>query len=231
MGDTLATLIEEVQYELVQVASPAAGQQFREHIKARIRREYRRLYDEHDWPHLIEWHDISTQAGERYYDYPEGVSLQTTIAIWRRWGGEWSELCRGIEPDLYNAHDSDDDARTDPIMRWRPYGEEQIEFWPIPATNDLTLRFVAKQPFAQLVDESDICRLDTDLVVLMSAAQLARRYDNAEAALILARGEQRFDTLKNRSSRGANKVNMASGGRQPVRAGFSDKIIVGVRSE
>ena len=55
MNDTLATLIEEVQYELIQVASPAVGQNFREHIKARINREYRRLYEDFDWPDLIYW--------------------------------------------------------------------------------------------------------------------------------------------------------------------------------
>lgn len=229
MGDTLATLIEEVQYELVQVASPAAGQNFREHIKARIRREYRRLYQEHDWPELIDWYDIETQAGERYYDWPENASLETTIAIYQRHGNVWLDpLIRGIDPDHYNAFDSDAGARADPAERWRPKGHEQIEVWPMPASDGLKLRFVAKRPFTQLVDESDICDLDTDLVVLHAAAQLARRYNDQEANLILARATSHYDVLKSRKSRGALKVNFAAGAPEPPRRGFRDKIIVGV---
>lgn len=228
MGDALATLIEEVQYELVQVASPAAGQNFREHIKARIRREYRRLYHDYDWPHLIDWFDIETQAGERYYDYPAEASLETTIDIYRRWGSEWAKIDRGIDPTHYNAFDSDDDIRTDPIERWRPKGSAQIEIWPTPASNDLKLRFVAKRPFAQIVEESDVCDLDTDVVVLHAAAQLARRYDNDEAALILGRAKQHYDTLKARSIRGGNRVNFAGGAPTHSRRGFADKVIVGV---
>lgn len=228
MGDTLATLIEEVQYELVQVASPAAGQNFREHIKARIRREYRRLYHEHDWPDLIEWYDFDSAAGQRYYDWPTGTSLETTLAIYPRVGNLWQEpLHRGLDPSHYNAFDSDADARVDTPQRWRPTNG-QLEIWPMPASGNLTFRVVAKRPFTPLVDEDDRCDLDTDLVVLFSAAQLARRYDNDEANLILARATQHYDVLKSRKSRGALKVNFASGGDNGVRPGFRDKTIVGV---
>lgn len=227
MGDTLATLIEEVQFELVQIASPAAGQNFREHIKARINREYRRLYHEHDWPELIDWYDLTTSAGERYYDFPENAALETTIAIYQKYGNIWNPaLVRGIEPEHYNAFDSDLNARSDPAQRWRPKGG-QIEIWPIPAT-ETTVRFVAKRPFVRLIEESDICDLDTDLVVLHAAAQLARRYNDQEANLILARATSHYDVLKSRKSRGALKANFASGGDKPPRMGFADKTIIGV---
>lgn len=230
MGDTLATLVEEVQYELVQVASPASGQNYREHIKARIRREYRRLYHDHDWPHLIGWYETETQAGERYYDFPDEAALETTISIWRRWGDEWCEIRRGITPDLYNINDSDDDIRTDPIERWRPLPNGQVEFWPIPASNSLRVLFVAKRPFTQLVDEDDVCDLDTDLVVLHAAAQLARRYDADEASLILGRAQQHYATLKSRTIRGGNKVNLAGGPPSRSQKGFANKQIIGVVS-
>lgn len=227
MGDTLATLVEEVQFELVQVASPAAGQNFREHIKARIRREYRRLYQDHNWPDLIEWFTTETSAGERYYDFPSGVTLETTLSIHQKYGGVWSDpLERGITPQDYNAFDSDAGVRADPVQRWRPRAG-QIELWPMPASNDVPLLFVAKRPFTQLVDEADVCDLDTDLVVLFSAAQLARRYNDAEATLILGRATTHYDTLKSRKSRGALKVNFA-GGDPPRRIGFRDKTIIGV---
>lgn len=228
MGNTLATLIEEVQFELVQVASPSAGQNFREHIKARIRREYRRLYQEHDWPDLIDWYDITTSAGQRYYDYPTNASLDTTIAIYQKFSNVWNPpLVRGIEPPHYTAFDSDTGARADPALRWRAKGK-QLEIWPVPASTGLILRFVAKRPFVPLVQESDVCDLDTDLVVLHAAAQLARRYNDTEANLILARATSHYNTLKARKSRGALKVNFATGADQPPHRGFADKTIIGV---
>jgi hypothetical protein len=228
MNDTLATLIAEVQYEITQVASPAVGQTFREHIKARINREYRRLYNDFDWPDLIEWSDKPLAAGQRYYDWPTGVSLPTTQIIWRRWGNEWLPIERGITPEHYNAFDSDDDVRSDPVQAWRPKGREQIEVWPIPAGSGQTLRFVAKRAFTPLVEESDICDLDTDLIVLHASAQLARKYDSDEANLILARAKQHYDVLKSRNGRGATKVNFAAGAPRPAGQGFRDKTIVGV---
>ena len=230
MGDMLATLVEETQYELLQVASPAAGQNFREHIKARIRREYRRLYHDYDWPHLIDWTDLLTQAGERYYDWPADAALDTTIEVWRQWGGTWSPVDRGIDPEHYNAFDSDDDTRSDPVLRWRPKGSAQIELWPVPSTDDLKLRFVVKTPFTPLVEEDDRCDLDTDLVVLHAAAQLARRHSSEDAAIILARAQQHYNTLKSRLIRKGNKVNFASGAPEAWRPGFSEKQRVGVRS-
>lgn len=226
MGDTLGTLVEEVQYELVQVASPAVGQNFREHIKARIRREYRRLYNDFDWPHLLVWRDLETAAGQRYYDFPTGTSLETVIRIYRWWGNEYVEIERGFEPTVYNAFNSDDDIRSDPVMRWRPY-ESQMEVWPIPASNDIPLRFVCKKAFTPLVEEDDVCDLDTDLVVLHAAAQLARKYDNDDAAIILARAKQHYDTLKSRTNRGVSRVNWAADA-PTYRKGFADKTIIGV---
>ena len=102
--------------------------------------------------------------------------------------------------------------------------------WPIPAGEDQVLRFVAKQAFTPLVEESDICDLDTDLIVLHASAQLARRYDSDEANLILARAKQHYDVLKSRNGRGATKVNFAAGAPGPAGRGFRNKTLVGVVS-
>lgn len=215
-GDTLATLVQEVQYEIGHVASPAVGQNFREHIKNRIRREYRRLYHDFEWPHLRFWTDRDTAAGQRYYDYPTGVSLETTLAVWLYWGNRWHALERGIEPDHYNDFNSDDDVRLDPALRWGPYGADQVEVWPIPSTAG-SLRFVAKRPFTPLTDETDRCDLDTDLVVLHAAAELSRRADPESATILFARAAQHYATLKQRTNKGRPKINFANGPAEPRR--------------
>jgi hypothetical protein len=212
MGDTLATLIEEVQYELGQAATPAVGQQYREHIKSRINREYRRLYHDFDWPHLRERVISATQAGDRYYDYPAGVTLERTIEVWRRWGARWAKLDRGIELCDFNIFDSEGGGRSDPIMKWAPYGAQQIEVWPIPETGFTQgLAWVVKRAYTPLVDESDVCDLDTDLLVLHTAAELARRFSNDDAQILLGRATQHYATLKSRSQRGGIRVDFTQG--------------------
>jgi len=208
VGDTLATLVEEVQYELNQVVSPAAGQNFREHIKNRIRREYRRLYNDFNWPELRSWSDKSTSAGQRYYNYPTGVELKTVQDVYVLWGDRYHRIERGIEPHHYNAYNSDQGARLDPTLRWAPYGPTQVEIWPIPASAS-SLRFVAKRAFAQMVDEDDRCGLDTDLVVLFSAAALTK--NDGEKVELLARAQAHYSALKQRLTRGNVKINFARG--------------------
>lgn len=228
VGDTLATLVEEVQYELSHVVTPAVGQNFRDHIKNRIRREYRRLYHDFNWRHLRRWTDLQIAAGQRYYDYPEGASVETITAVYVKWSGRFHPINDDLTVIDYNSHNSDDDVRVDPIQKWRPYGADQLEVWPLPASA-VSLRFEMKAPFEQMTEESDTCALDTDMVVLFVASELARRSDDKEAALLLARAQQHYDTLKLRS-RGASKpVNLAGGGATPGRdIGFGGKTIIGV---
>lgn len=232
MGDTLAVLIEEVQYEIGHDVSPAVGKNFREHIKARIRREDRRLYHDFDWPHLEVWETIDLSAGERYYDIPGGLSLDTVQSIWRWWGERWDPLDRGIPLEAFSVHNSDADERNEPVQLWRPYGAAQIEIWPIPSASITDgLRFIGKAPYSPLIEEDDVCALDTDLVVLHAAGELARRYRTEDANIILARAKQHYETLKSRCQRGGIRVDFTRG-PQPIRSkGFADKLIIGVDRE
>lgn len=232
IGDTLATLIEEVQYEVGHVVSPAAGQNFREHIKARIRREYRRLYHEHNWRHLRRWGEsttLSLNAGQRYYDYPAGLDVTNVMGVYVRWGYLWNPVEDNLDPLDYNAFNSDIDVRTDPVQKWRPYTDTQFEVWPVPATTGTKLRLVNKEAFQPLVNEDDRCRLDTDLVVLFAAAPIAARQNDKDGGFILARAEKHYETLKLKERGARRRTNLAAGGQEkPSRIGFRDKIITGV---
>jgi hypothetical protein len=228
-GATLGELIEEVQYEVGDSTSPAVGQAFRAHIANRIRRVYRKLYFDHDWRHLREWRDISTAAGQRYYDYPSGVVLEQVTSVHIKWSDDWQPLLDGLQIEDMNAFDSDDGVRSDPALCWRPYGPSQIEVWPIPASA-YPVRFVTRKAFTPLVDEDDRCDLDTDLVVQFAAARILAPRDPDEARLVMALAQQHYDTLKTRARTAARRVTFADGGGSPARKGFRDKIIVGVTS-
>lgn len=227
IGATLGELIEEVQYEIGDATSPASGQAFRAQIANRIRRAYRKLYFDHDWRHLREWRDISTAAGQRYYDYPSGVKLEQVTDVYIKWSGDWQPLLDGLEIEDYNAHDSDLGERSDPALAWRPYGPDQIEIWPIPASA-YSVRFITRKAFTQLVDEDDRCDLDTDLVVGFAAARVMFARDPDQARIILAQAQQHYDTLKKRARTAAKRVTFADTGPGPARKGFRDKILVGV---
>jgi hypothetical protein len=228
MADTLATLIEEVQFELFQVVSPAVGQNYRDFIKARLRREYRRLYDDFNWPDLRVWQDKTLSAGENFYDLPTGWSLTNLTHIFYRWGSTWIPVPRGIDVTLYNAIDSDGGNRADPVQRW-DWRNGQVEVWPIPATDATVMRLVGKQPFVQMVDEDDLCLIDADTVILFAAGELARRTNTEESALLLARAEGRYGAVRQRQQTGTNKLNFAAGAPKGYRHGFEDKTIIGVK--
>lgn len=227
-GATFATLIEEVQYEIGHVVSPAAGQNYREHIKSRIKREYRRLYHDHNWRHLREREDVVINAGQRYYDYPDGAELETIIEMYVRHGASWIPITDDFDDTDYNGMDSDEDVRSDPVQKWRPYGVDQFEIWPMPASAT-TIRVIRKKPFEALTDEDDRCLLDTDVVVLHAAAELLRKQDDKEAALVLGRASQHYDTLKMRARASRRTVNMTGQGVSPRDP--RNKVFVGVSSD
>lgn len=227
LGQTLASLIEGVQLELEQSNDPNRGQAFRPSLTRRIQREYRRLYHDFAWPHLCDWYDITTTAGLRHYGFPtEVLNLEQIIDLHQKWSGNWIPLTRGITLDDYNAHDSDEDERCDPALKWRPHGAHEIEIWPLPASAT-TIRFWAKKAFTPLVAETDLCDLDDDLVILHAAGAIVARRDREAATELLSRADSHYKTLRNRTQAGATKVSLV-GSCEPSPVGFRDKIIVGV---
>lgn len=207
-------------------SSPALGQNFRDIIKSRIRREYARLFEDFDWPHLQVWETRSVNAGQRYYDFPDTLTLGTTRAIYREHGNQWLEIARGLTPMDYNAFNSDDGVRTDPIQKWRPYGDNQIEVWPLPASAS-TLLFVGKRTPSALTDEDDTADLDSDLLILFAAGKLLKRRKADDADIVLAEANTHYTTLKQRAQTG-EKVNFACRDEHPQQIGFQDKILVGI---
>jgi hypothetical protein len=113
-----------------------------------------------------------------------------------------------LEQPLARALDSDKGIRADPVLRWQPHGQAQVEIWPTPAGVS-TLRFVAKKAFAPLVNDADPCLLDTDLVVLHAAAGLAAKSGSNDAKLIQGKASAHYATLKGRMSKKAKPVNFS----------------------
>lgn len=140
---------------------------------------YEQEYRDYDWPHLRRvFPRIDLAAGQRYYDLPDTSGYEMdfdrmeSVAVWHN--GIPIPIDRGIGFEDYATYDSENDDRSDPVVKWdiRFTGtKEQIEVWPLPAGNAQDLQFIGIRKFASLVDDSDQCMLDDQLVVL-TAAQL-----------------------------------------------------------
>ncbi len=207
-------LIYDLRAELGRSSDPNAGVSDLPSLKQTLGRVYETLYDEHDWPHLSVFSARTTlNAGQRYYDIPTGLSAETIeeIVVW--WSGQPVPLDRGISFEQYAAYDPEADDRVDPAQAWdvRFTGtREQLEFWPLPASAQQFM-VKGKRAFTPLVDDADLCLLDSHLVVLYAAVELLRRTKSPDADVKLAAAQQRMATLKGRLQGGQKGVKIGLG--------------------
>jgi hypothetical protein len=171
-GTQLQALVSKLRAEIGQNTNTALGLTELAELQQLLRRHQETLYDEHDWPHLRVRADKVMSAGQRYYDFPATLNLeriQPMAAV--LWNGLWSPVHYGIDPTShYNQHNSDEDERLDPVLRWAIYSPTQFEVWPVSATAT-TVRFMGTQKLGALTSDSDTADLDDILIVLHAAAE------------------------------------------------------------
>lgn len=176
-------------------------------LKRAINKAYATIYDEHDWPHLRRvFPKVQMAAGSRYYDLPDDLNIERVeqVNVW--WNGLPQPVQRGIAFEEYATFDPDDNERSDPVLAWDVRdddGTPVIEVWPLPASNSPSLQFIGLRSAPKLVNDEDLCLLDDELVVLLAAAQHARRQNSRDADDILAQFRARMSTMKARVSGGA----------------------------
>jgi hypothetical protein len=106
------------------------------------------------------------------------MNLERIIAVDVLVGGVWQPVERGITLDHYSACNSDAGARRDPVERWDVVDTgdgEQIEVWPIPATNGGTLRFSGIRKLKPLVATATRPTSTTSSLSLLGGELLAGR--------------------------------------------------------
>lgn len=175
---TFGELVTMLRAEARMSVNPAVGPDANTRYKALLNRVYSTLYDAYDWPHLKYVTPlIPIAAGQRYYDFPAGLNherLDEVVVYWS--SGEPYPLDPGIGFEQYASFDSNTDERTDPPQRFdirsTSSGVIQIELWPIPASNGMTLQLKGTRRAPKLVNSSDICMLDDHLVATFAAAEV-----------------------------------------------------------
>ncbi|TWA89581.1 hypothetical protein [Bradyrhizobium stylosanthis] len=224
----LGQLLTMLRDELSISSEPSVGVSATPNLKQVLTRHYETLFEEYDWPFLRKIFDrITLNAGQRYYDFPEDMDFESLERVTCWWSNLPHTLTRGIDFEQYAVYSSDDNVRADPVQRWDVRdvdGKEMIEVWPIPAGAGQALQFRGRIKFARLVDESDLCLLDDQLVVLHAAAELSPPKKRTDINAKLVAAQRRLGTLKARTQGGSRTFRMGLGGEPKPHHGLTIRV-------
>lgn len=172
LGTNLAGLLVMLRAEARLTQTVSAGLNSDPTLRQLIKRTQDTLWLENDWPHLRVFRDITTEAGQRYYDPPADMDFNRIFKVEQKWNNLWREVTYGIGEHEYNLYDPDMDRRTDPVIRWMLTEDQKIELWPLAATSAIPIRFRGVKTIPLLVADSDVAALDDELIVLLAAAEV-----------------------------------------------------------
>lgn len=222
-GTQLLKLVEMLREEVNRATSVAVGNDDLPSLKNKLSRTQEVLYDEYDWPFLRQVFEAKPlQAGERYYDFPADLNLDRIddndstagpgVVIW--YSNFPRPIQRGIGFKEYAIYNSDSGVRQEPALAWdvRWTGaKEQFEVWPIPVSNTMTIQFKGIRKLRPLIQDSDVCDLDDQLIVLFSAAEILARQGSASATAIAALAKARLARVKGRSKTASQTYRLGMG--------------------
>lgn len=194
---TLLELLQDYRAEIRASGNAAHNSSARESQVRLLQRVQQGLWEDHDWPHLRVERTQDLQAGQRYYDPPDDVSIDRVEMIEVRYGEEWCPLGYGLDSRHYSTYDSDLDERSWPVTRWQIYEDDQFEVWPVPSDDanvtslEGRLKITGIRNLNPLVADDDRCDLDSDLIVLHAAAETLGAQGAKDAPLKLQKAQRR----------------------------------------
>lgn len=219
----LIQLVSMLRQKTGKSSNVYAGIDEHDTLKELLRETQEILYDEWDWPHLRQEFILPLAAGQRYYDVPAELNFDRieTMAVY--FSTRPQKIERGIGFAEYNQYDSDADERADPMLKWDVRWilggtKEQIEIWPIPASNEQTLKFIGIRKLRAFIEEAALCDLDDKMVVLFAAAEILEDQGSKKAKMVANKASARFKRMKGRSQAAAETVIYGGGEmREPQR--------------
>lgn len=203
VGTQFLALVDMLREEIGRSTNVGVGVDDIPGLKRAANRAYAMLLLNYDWPHLRYLPNrIPINSGQRYYDIPALIEpAQITEIIGWQSANLPIPLDRGISYHEYSAIDSENNQRSDPPQKWdfRFTGTStQIEIWPIPSSNTMTLQITGRYRLPKLVADADVVQLDDELVVLGAAHRLLARQKSEDAGDAKAEFEARLmDVRKN----------------------------------
>lgn len=202
-GASLAKLISDLREELRRANTPNASPEDTPTLRRTLNHVARALYYDTNWPFLQRMFPaITLNAGQQYYDKPDGLEPDRIIRADVFWGNQYEALERGIGFEEYNSYDPAQNNRSSPIMRWDVKftgTTDQIEVWPLPGSDAQSLRFFGVQAMPDMKNMTDICPLESEIVVLYAAAELAAK-DSPDKEAKLSMARELLRQLKSRAN-------------------------------
>jgi len=227
-GTTLVRLLDMLRVTAGLSLNPAHNDNDRPAQVHMLQMEQERLWADFDWPHLRIERQIPIQAGQRYYDTPEEIHVDRLETIEFFSDGAWRPLDAGIRAEHYVAFNSDLDERSWPTRRWKIHEDEDVELWPISdqngveATREGYLKFIGIRNLNPLVDETDRCDLDDQMLVNYVAAAILAKDGSKDAQLKLQAANTRYARLRGNMS--PRQTFRLFGNDEPKRSG---RIVIG----
>jgi hypothetical protein len=213
-GTQLSALVDQLRAEIGASTNVAMGVNTLPNLKQILRRTQERLWADFDWPFAFIERDEPLLANERYYAFDNDVDFDRINEAWVKYSDTWRPLCYGITQEHYNRSHPETD-REDPCTNWRHYEGNQFEVWPVPASNETTLRFKAVKKLDPLIDDSDRAELDDTLIVLFAASELLSRAKADDAPSKLQAAQAHYGKLKGNSSK--TRMFVLGGNLEPTR--------------
>lgn len=202
-GVAFSELVLNLRAELRRSQAPGIGTEDLAPLKRTINHVIAVVSNKEDWPFLYRKYDpISIAAGDRFFDLPDELNLERIISVRVKWGGSYYDMWRGITYDDYITWDPEDDERSSPALKYdfqNVNGNAQLEIWPI-SEGVQSLHFEGYVTHPKLVNDTDLCLLDDEIVLLFAAAELMGDSFKAEAQ---AKRDQANELLRLIKIRGA----------------------------
>jgi len=219
-GTQLIQLLSMLRAEAGQSMKVSVGVDAEGGFKHLLARTQESLYDDYDWPFMRVLPTKALSAGQRYYDLPADLNMERieSVVVWD--SGSPCPLTRGIDWPDYAQHNSDGGERADPALKWdiRHTGtKEQIEIWPVPASNDMTLQFKGIKKLNPLIANDDTAELDDLMITLFAASEILARQKSEDAGAKLAAAKDRRAIMRGRTKGGSATVVMNGGEQQSQR--------------
>lgn len=219
-NQTLEQLLQDYRAEIRASGNSAHNVNVRDTQVRLLQRHQETLWDEIDWSHLRVERTLDLQAGQRYYDTPDDLTIDRLEKIEVRYGDQYETLFYGIGPEHYAQWDSDRDERSWPVERWQVYEDDQVEVWPIPADNadpvslEGRLKLTGIKKLRPLVQDDDRADLDDRLIVLFAAAETLAAQGAPDAGIKLKMAQQRKMALVGNHSK-KTSFSLFGAGQQP----------------
>lgn len=224
-GTQFIKLVEMLRAELGRATSVAVGVSDVDGLKIKLRNRQELLYDSYDWPFMQERFSRPLKADERYYDVPPGMNLERIEEAWVYFGNLPRKVERGIDEKDYAYFNSDIGVTADPALKWdvRSTGDvtsenpnlEQIEIWPIPASDNQTMIWRGVRQLRPLIKDGDVADLDDQIIVLLAAAELLEKQNSASANTMKELAAKRISSIRGRQRGNDRRYRMGMGNATP----------------